>query len=84
MLVKCKIESVIFNWLYFRLLVDTAKREYVELQCEDVTFDVRGVEFTIVPSYARIEKLLNPNLWVETDTDRRVFFYVDSVLISTE
>ena len=32
----CKI-----NWLYYRMLLDTAKHEYVELQCEDVTFDLR-------------------------------------------
>jgi len=75
----CKI-----NWLYFRLLFDTEKREYVELQCEDETFDVRGIGFTIVPTYARIEKLLNPNIWVENDTDRRVFMFVDSILISSE
>ncbi len=75
----CKI-----NWLYFRLLIDTARREYVELQCEDVTFAVRGIDFTLVPGYARIEKLLNPNIWVENDTNRRVFLYVDSVLISME
>ncbi|RKX28946.1 MAG: hypothetical protein DRP71_16815 [Verrucomicrobia bacterium] len=73
----CKI-----NWLYFRLLFDTAKREYVELQCEDVTFDLRGMAFTLLAPYARIEKLMNPIFWVENDTNRRVFFYVDSLVIS--
>lgn len=70
------------NWLYLRLLVDLDKREYVELQSGAKTFDLRGIQPTFVPPYARIEGLLNPSLWVEADTDRRAFLFVDSVLIS--
>ena len=72
------------NWLYLRLLVDTNKKEYVELQSRDKTYDLRGIKPTNVSPYARIEGLLNPLIWVETDCDRRVFLYVDSVVISTE
>lgn len=72
------------NWLYFRLLVDLKKREYVELQSCDTTWDLRGQGVTLVKPYARIRGLLNPSLWIETDTDRRVFMYVDSVVVSTE
>jgi len=72
------------NWLYFRLLVDTEKREYVELQSESKVFDLRGIKPTLVKPYARIDELLNPSVWIEADTDRRVFMYVDSCVVSVE
>ena len=72
------------NWLYFRLTIDTMRREYIELQSGDMVFDLRGVKPTLANPYARIRGLLNPSIWVETDTNRRVFLYVDSVVISTE
>jgi hypothetical protein len=71
------------NWMYFRFLVDLKKREYIELQSGEKTFDLRGLKPTIVEPYDRITSLINPSLWIETDTDRRAFFYVDSVCVST-
>jgi hypothetical protein len=71
------------NWLYFRLVIDLEKREYVELQSGEDTWDLRGMQPGFVNPYARIRGLLNPLIWVETDTNRRVFLYVDSVVIST-
>ena len=73
----CKI-----NWLYFRLLFDTAKREYVELQAQDAVYDLRGTAVSAVAGYARIDGLMNPVIFVENDAPRRVFLYVDSVVIS--
>lgn len=72
------------NWLYLRFLVDMRERAYVELQSGDRTFDLRGLAPTRVERYARIDGLVNPSVWVETDTDRRVFLYVDSVLVSID
>jgi hypothetical protein len=72
------------NWQYFRLLFDTKKREYVELQSGDHVFDLRGIRPTYVPAYAGIQGLLNPSLWVEADTNRRVFLFVDSIVISSD
>ena len=72
------------NWMYMRMTFDTAKREYIELQCGARKFDLRGIQPTLVKPYAGIEGLLNPGVWVETDTDRRVFLFVDSILISCE
>jgi hypothetical protein len=72
------------NWLYLRFLYDLDKKEYVELQSRNKIFDLRGITPTHVPPYARIEGLLNPVIWIETDTNRRVFLYVDSVVISME
>ena len=75
----CKI-----NWIYFRLLFDIGTRQYVELQAQDRIFDLKGKSFTVSPPYHRIDGLLNPLFWVENDIDRRVFLYIDSVVISIE
>lgn len=72
------------NWLYLRLLIDTQRREYVELQSGDRIMNLRGIRPTLVAPYAGIRGLLNPSIWIETDTDRRVFLFVDSVVISTD
>lgn len=72
------------NWLYVRLLFDTASREYVELQSGDQVFDLRGIRPTLVPPYARIRGLFNPGIWIETDARRRAFLFVDSVVVSSE
>jgi hypothetical protein len=72
------------NWLYMRLLFDTAKREYVELQSGDRVWDLRGIRPTFVAPYARIRGLFNPGMWVENDEQRRVFMFVDSIAISAE
>lgn len=72
------------NWQYLRLSVDTARREYVEFQSGRRVFDLRGIAPTLVDPYAGIMNLLNPIIWIETDTDRRVFLYVDTVVVSSE
>jgi hypothetical protein len=72
------------NWLYFRLTVDVAKREYIELQSMDQVFDLRGIRPTLSERYRAIDNLINPIFYVETDTDRPVNFYLDSVVYSTE
>jgi hypothetical protein len=71
------------NWHYLRFLVDSRRREYVELQCNERTFDLRGIQPTLAGAYPRIWSLLNLALWVEADTNRRCFLFVDSAVIST-
>jgi len=73
----CKI-----NWQYFRLLIDTEKREYMEMQCQDRVFDLKRHPIYAVPGYERIDGLMNPLVWIETDANRRVFLYIDSIVIS--
>ena len=75
----CKI-----NWQYLRVVIDTDKREYVEMQCQDKTFDLGRHPIYTIPGYERIDNLMNPLVWVETDANRRVFLYVDSVVVSQE
>jgi hypothetical protein len=72
------------NWSYLRLLIDTQKREYVELQSGNTIFNLTGMKPTLTAPYARIKGLFNPSIWVENDTDRRVFFFADSIVVSAE
>ena len=72
------------NWGYLRLTFDSDKREYVELQSGSRIFDLRGHQPTLVKPYKSIQGLINPFIWVETDTDRRVFLYIDSVVVSCQ
>ena len=43
-----------------------------------------GTACHCVDGYDRIDNIINPLFWVGTDTARRVFLYVDSVVISQE
>jgi hypothetical protein len=71
------------NWLYLRLTVDIEKREYVELQSMDELFDLRGLAPTLCPTYEGITKLINPVFFIESDTNRSVNLFLDSVVYST-
>src|SRR4029450_712288 len=71
------------NWHYLRFLVDSSRREYVELQCNERTFDLRGIQPTRAPAYPRIWSRLNLALWVEADTDRSCFLFVELAVMST-
>lgn len=72
------------NWIYFRLTVDRAKREYIELQSQDKVFDLRGLAPTLAPRYKGIDNLINPVFYVESDANRSVNLFLDSVVYSTE
>ena len=45
---------------------------------------MREVEIDAVEPYRRIDNLINPVFWVSADTNRRVFLYIDSVVVSQE
>jgi hypothetical protein len=70
------------NWIYFRMTADLAKMEYVEMECQGRVFDMRGLKPTLMDRYARIDWLINPFMWIENDTNRSVFLYVDSFCLS--
>lgn len=72
------------NWIYFRMTIDMAKREYVEMECQGKVFDMRGIKPTLAKKYARITGLINPFMWIENDTNRSVFLYSDSFCLSSE
>jgi hypothetical protein len=72
------------NWHYLRIGFDLAAMRYTELQCNDRVFDVSTMAPLVIPAMANLWCMLNAVFMVETDVDKRAFFYVDSVLLSGE
>jgi hypothetical protein len=72
------------NWHYLSFTFNIKERKYVELATQDKRFDLSGLGVTLVDPYPRINNLLNPIIWVETDSDRRSFLFIDSIVCSYE
>lgn len=70
------------NWMYFALTVDVANRSYESLYFVDREYDLRGLAPEYAKPYAGLDGLINPVFFVETDTDRRAFLFIDSVVLS--
>lgn len=73
------------NWHYLRWVIDTEKRQNVELQLNDRVMDWSHVP---VPPYEErygsLENLLNFYFSVRTLSGKRNFLYLDSVVISAD
>jgi hypothetical protein len=72
------------NWHYFRLDFDLAEMRYLELQCNQSTFGMSDAEPLRLKAMKNLWDMLNMIFFVETDTNKRSFLYVDSVLLSAE
>jgi hypothetical protein len=71
------------NWMPLALTVDLQSRTYVSFRVHDREFAFPpGAGPSLADPYANIGALLNPVFFVETDSDRRVSLFVDSVVIS--
>jgi hypothetical protein len=71
------------NWHYLRWVIDTEKRQNVEVQLNDQLMDWSDVPVPIYGvRYGSLENLLNFS--VRTLSGRRNFLYLDSVLISAD
>ncbi|SDT33463.1 DUF6772 family protein [Microlunatus soli] len=71
------------NWMPFSLTLDLERRTYHDFRFGNRSFGFPdGAGPTLADPYAGIDNLLNPVFFVETDTDRRVNLYLDSVVIS--
>jgi len=80
----CYNESVDkINWHYLSLTIDLASRRYVSFTTQDQDYDISDISPTLVDAYPRINNLVNPILWVETNADRRAMLFVDSLMVST-
>jgi Domain of unknown function (DUF6772) len=80
-----------FQWHYLRFTFDTAKREYVDLHCFGQEFDVAGRKHVMDPpligwrgSTDKCPGLIGANFGIETNSDKRAFLYLDSVVVSAE
>ena len=71
------------NWYYLRLDFDLATMRFREFQCNERVFDLAAVDPMSLPAMPNLWSMLNTAFWVESDSARRVFLYVDSVVVST-
>lgn len=70
------------NWHYMRVDFDLVHMRYLAFQCNDRKFDVSGIDSIRIPAMPNLWGMLNVIFFAEADTDKRVFFYLDSVLLS--
>ena len=80
-----------YQWHYLRFTFDTARHEYVDLHCHGKEFDIAGRRHVFDPplsgfraSTDRCAGLLNFGIGIETNSDKRCFLYLDSIVVSME
>jgi hypothetical protein len=78
-----------FQWHYLRFTFDLERHEYVDLHCFGKELDVAGRKQVWDPPLsgfrASTEKcpgLIAPNIGIETNSDKRCYLYLDSVVAS--
>jgi hypothetical protein len=71
------------NWFYLRVDLDLRRRRVTRLQCNDLVMGAEPLEFIAFAAMPNLRGMLNAFLWVQTDTAKRAFLYVDSVVLST-
>jgi hypothetical protein len=72
------------NWCYLKVGLDLEQRTFTHFQCNDQTFRAEDIGLINFPAMANLECMLNTAFWVETDTDKRSFLYLDSILLSAD
>ena len=70
------------NWHYARFDFDLATMRATHFQCNDRVFDLSGFDSIRIPAMRNLWCMLNLAIFVETDTDKRAFLYIDSVCLS--
>ncbi len=70
------------NWHYACLDFDLATMQATGFRCNDRRFDLSGYESIRIPAMRNLWCMLNLAFFVETDTDKRAFLYLDSVCLS--
>lgn len=70
------------NWHYASFDFDLATWRATGFRCNDRAFDVSAAEPIHIPGMRNLWCMLNLAFFVETDTDKRAFLYIDSVCLS--
>ncbi len=70
------------NWHYVRFDFDLATMQATDFQCNDRVFDLSTFDSIRIPAMRNLWCMLNLGFFVETDTDKRAFVYLDSVCLS--
>jgi hypothetical protein len=78
-----------FQWHYFRFTFDLANYEYVDFHCYGKEFNVKGLKHIFKPpipgwreSTDKTHGLVLPSFGIETNSNKRCYLYLDSVVIS--
>ncbi|MEM4141231.1 MAG: DUF6772 family protein [Nitrososphaeria archaeon] len=70
------------NWHYVSFTFDLRTWEYIELVCNDKRYDLSGIKPKTVEPYPLLRGLMNIGMFIQTNSNRRAFLYVDSILVS--
>ncbi|MFI5012804.1 MAG: DUF6772 family protein [Hyphomicrobiales bacterium] len=70
------------NWHYAAFDFDLETWRATHFRCNDRVFDVAASEPIRIPGMRNLWCMLNLAFFAETDTDKRAFFYIDSVCLS--
>ena len=78
-----------YQWQYLRFTFDLDKHEYVDLNCAGEEFDVAGRKHVMDPPLTGFRAgtdhcsgLLAAVFGIQTNSDKRCFLYLDSVVVS--
>ena len=70
------------NWFYVRVDIDLRGRRVRRLQCNDLVLE-GPLDFIEFPAMPNLRGMLNAFVWIQTDTHKRAFLYIDSCVLST-
>ncbi len=70
------------NWTYIRFDFDLAAMKALAFQCNDRELDLSTFSNIEIPAMSNLWQMLNFCFFVETNSAKRAFLYVDSVCIS--
>ncbi|MBI3972659.1 MAG: hypothetical protein HY332_15385 [Chloroflexi bacterium] len=78
-----------YQWLYIRYTVDLAKHEYVDFFCHGKELNVKRKTHSFPEGQwqRHLEKcsgLLNVDIGIHTNSDKRCFLFLDSIVLSAE
>jgi hypothetical protein len=70
------------NWHYLCFDFDLATMQCTGFRCNDRVFDMSGFDSLRLPAMRNLWCMLNIAFFIESDTDKRSFGYLDSVCLS--
>lgn len=70
------------NWHYAAVGVDLRTMRYTHFQCNDRIYDMSNVGTLTLNAMPNLRGMLNVAFFAEADSDKRTFFYLDSVVLS--
>jgi hypothetical protein len=72
------------NWHYLRMDLDLETQRFLGFRCNDFEYAGDDLQVIQIPAMPNLLCMLNIGFWIETDTAKRAFLYIDSVLVSGE